>query len=467
MTSELPFIFRLPLRHAGRAWRWSIWTSLILLALFLLVRPLQAVEERFPPPEFRSGYVIPQQPAAMPRADFLQWLDVAILFAALLTAAWIVHRRRSRLLMLALTCFSILYFGFYRQGCVCAVGSLQNVALGLFDPAYRLPWTIALFFALPLLFALFAGRVFCAGVCPLGALQDAVLFRPLQVPPWLETSLGLLAHLYLGLGVLLAATGSEFVICAYDPFIGFYHRGGTVTMLLLGAGFLLASMFIGRMYCRFLCPYGVLLRLISPWSQWKVHISPTACIDCRLCETACPFGALARPARPAAHEPSNPSRQIVRRLLAASLGILLLAGLGAWSGWHLRGVLGPLDRTIRLARLVAQQDAHPDAPVTTLPEEVQAWRDLGESPDALYHRAAAIERKLGIGGSLLGLWMALAIGGRFLRWTLPRGQKSYDADAAGCVACARCFAHCPVERERRGDIAPPALQPAPPQEVPA
>ena len=46
------------------------------------------------------------------------------------------------------------------------------------------------FFLLPLIFALFAGRVFCAAVCPLGAAQDIVLLRPIKVPNWLAHCLG-------------------------------------------------------------------------------------------------------------------------------------------------------------------------------------------------------------------------------------------------------------------------------------
>ena len=37
-------------------------------------------------------------------------------------------------------------------------------------------------FALPLVFTLFFGRSFCASVCPLGAVQELVAVRPVQVP---------------------------------------------------------------------------------------------------------------------------------------------------------------------------------------------------------------------------------------------------------------------------------------------
>ena len=34
-------------------------------------------------------------------------------------------------------------------------------------------------------------------------------------------------------------------------------------LLLLGGAFVVIGMFVGRPYCRFLCPYGALLKLAS------------------------------------------------------------------------------------------------------------------------------------------------------------------------------------------------------------
>ena len=116
----------------------------------------------------------------------LQYLDVAVLGASLALGSWLVYKRRSRKGLMALSIFSVLYFGFWRKGCVCSIGSLQNVALALCDRGYAVPVGVLAFFVLPLAFALFAGRTFCAGVCPHGALQDLVLLKPVKVPVGLE-----------------------------------------------------------------------------------------------------------------------------------------------------------------------------------------------------------------------------------------------------------------------------------------
>ncbi|UCD52612.1 MAG: 4Fe-4S binding protein, partial [Phycisphaerales bacterium] len=251
--------------------------------------------ERFPPPEFETDYVRPTTVTPHPRQDVWEYIDTAVFVAALGLATYLVLRKRCRTGIFLLMLFSLVYFGFFRKGCICSIGAIQNVALTAFDPTYAIPLTALIFFGLPLVVTLFFGRAFCGAVCPLGAIQDVVFISPVKVPRWLESGLRLLVYLYLGAGVLFAATGCMFIICRYDPFVGFFRLGANWNLLVFGACLLLIGLFVGRPYCRFLCPYGVVLRQLSRLSKWRVTITPTDCIQCRLCEDACPFGAIRRP----------------------------------------------------------------------------------------------------------------------------------------------------------------------------
>lgn len=288
----------------GNRWR-TRWALPALLALGLLSAiapaPAQSIQYERPvetaPQEdtIGGGYRTPPVQKPLPRHYWLQVLDVGLLAVALATSAWIVLKRRNRRWLVGLTISSLAYFGFYREGCICPIGSIQNVAVALTDPKYSIPIVVTAIFFLPLLVAVFFGRAFCGGVCPLGAIQELVLVRPVEVPRRLDQILGLLKYVYLGLAIFFAlkpGIARDFLICRFDPFVGLFRRTGSPQMLLLGGGFLLAGMFVGRPYCRYLCPYGGLLAWCSRLSRRGVTITPDRELDCGLCRDACPYGAI-------------------------------------------------------------------------------------------------------------------------------------------------------------------------------
>ena len=153
---------------------------LLLILILVTAGTLLEAQQRFPKPEFDSGYVQPDPTTPEPRSVALEYFDVIVLFVVLSLASWLAVRKRSRKGLLWLSVFSLIYFGFYRDGCICSIGAIQNVALSIFDKAYTISLAALLFFLLPLLFALFFGRVFCASACPLEgtALSRGMWERP-------------------------------------------------------------------------------------------------------------------------------------------------------------------------------------------------------------------------------------------------------------------------------------------------
>ncbi len=58
-----------------------------------------------------------------------EYMDVTVLIGALLVTAWMALKKRSRQGITWVSAFSLAYFGFYRQGCICAIGSVQNMSM--------------------------------------------------------------------------------------------------------------------------------------------------------------------------------------------------------------------------------------------------------------------------------------------------------------------------------------------------
>ncbi|MFW5866279.1 MAG: 4Fe-4S binding protein [Armatimonadota bacterium] len=417
--------------------------GLLIFVVIAVLTPVLALAQAFPPPEFSFDYRFPEVRTPDPRESVFEWIDVAVLAATLGMAAWLALRVKKRAYIFLLVIFALLYFGFYREGCVCAIGAIQNVALALGPAEYTLPVTVGLFFLLPLLFALVFGRVFCAAVCPLGAVQEMMLIKPLRVPEWLERPLGIIPFVYLGVAALFAWTDTGFLICRYDPYVAFFRLGGLTHMLIAGGLLLAIGVFIGRPYCRYLCPLAALFRVTAPLSAWHVRLGGDECINCHLCANACPYNAI-RP--PTAQDRSRPASTGRWTLGAIILAFPLLIAGSAWAGYLGSDYLAGMNQTVQTAARVFAEE---QGIVEGTTEESQAFYELGEPAGGLYREAAEVKRRFGTGSAVLGGFIGLILAWQLVAVSLRRTREHYDIDPARCVSCGRCYASCPIETARR------------------
>jgi len=351
-----------------------------------------------------------------------------------------VLKKRSRQGLLWISLFSLGYFGFFREGCICAIGSIQNTSLALFNDDYAIPVSALLFFIIPLIFALLFGRVFCAGVCPLGAIQELTGFKQIRVHRNIESVLATIPFVYLGLAVLFASTGSEFLICRFDPFVGIFRRDAPYTMIIFGSLLLVVGIFINRPYCRYLCPYGVLQNVFSRFSLNHVTISPAECRICRLCESGCPYDAILQ-SDPPNTEPEKPQK-LWKGSLIYSLMIPVLGAAFAVILYNLAPSLSVMNPNVRLAREIRLENQQG---IQAVSKRAVAFYESGKTENELFEEEQQIIRRFSKGAPWVGIFLGLSLGIGFFRLTVRNVRVEYVPDRGRCYSCAKCFKFCPVK----------------------
>lgn len=154
-----------------------------------------------------------------------------------------------------------------------------------------------------LLSALLLRRAFCGWICPLGAMQElfGAIGRRLKWRRRLTENAadrhGRLLK-YLVLVLILAATWKtgELVFRPFDPWAAYAHlSAGWASVrdeFLVGFVVLvvtvLGSVLLERSWCRYLCPLGGFLGLVSRAGATCVAREESTCIHCGRCDRACP-----------------------------------------------------------------------------------------------------------------------------------------------------------------------------------
>ena len=415
-------------------------------------------EARFPKPDFTSGYQYPEITHGVPMEQLWNVVDVVLLVAMMSGVVWAAYRRRSRAVIYSTSIISVLYFGFFRSGCVCSIGSIQNVTLALTDPSYHLPWYVILIFLLPIVFTLLFGRVFCAGVCPLGALQELINVRNLRISKAVAATLGIIPWVYLAFTILYAATRSQFLICRFDPFVGIFRLGGDLGIIVFGIALLVMSVFVGRPFCQYLCPYGAVLSIFASLSWKKLGITEKTCINCGLCIRSCPVDAIRTPQTSRMKEARMTG---VKRIIVFAILLPLFTIAGAFLVGKNSDALSKAHKSVYLYEQISEvrgerlegsgQDTLNSTPSTLNSLEVETFNAQGRSIEELKAEVDIIKHQYSIYSYLAGALIGFVIGFKLLKLSLKRSRNTYEIDSARCTMCGKCFEYCP-QREKESKV---------------
>ncbi|MBA2841216.1 ferredoxin-type protein NapH [Methanococcus maripaludis] len=183
------------------------------------------------------------------------------------------------------------YFLVNNSFCLCIVGFVQRILL-TFNLSEITPQLIG-FSAVSVVF----GRLFCGFICPFGIIFEWTYKLKMKinnskilpkVDPKIHNKLIYLKYILLIIGLYLTFKYATYVICGVCPIGSFAGLNGTVISFILLGLFIILGYFIPMFFCRYFCPIGALLGLLSVKPVFKIK-SNDKCNTCRLCEKKCPM----------------------------------------------------------------------------------------------------------------------------------------------------------------------------------
>lgn len=223
--------------------------------------------------------------------------DIAA-FTGLLVLCLISFFKKSDALKIATLVYTLVFLGFLRSQLYSVVNIFGLITMNL--PIFSNAIFTYMFWAATLGTTVIWGRLYCGRVCAYGAftqLMDLVVPKKLRytVPVKIEQKaayikFGLLAFVL----VYYFITKDVYIYRYTEPFWMFSRQGSVLMWSLLGV-LLVATIFVRNLYCRFLCPVGAFLAVISQVTTIFRIKRWAECKTCKICEKTCEWGAIRGP----------------------------------------------------------------------------------------------------------------------------------------------------------------------------
>jgi polyferredoxin len=192
---------------------------------------------------------------------------------------------------------AVAYMGFIKSRLVSVVDIFGLVDRSLPIIKYNLAWYLVSIFVV--VTTVLWGRLYCGRICAFGALtqlMDAVVPKRLRVeiPRRIEQRAAWIKYCLLAAVVAYFIATKDMSVYRYVEPFWMFGLFGTTPMWIGLAALLLATVFVRNLYCRFLCPVGALLGLISSLTVFRIK-RWSECRTCRICEKTCQWGAIRGP----------------------------------------------------------------------------------------------------------------------------------------------------------------------------
>ena len=225
-----------------------------------------------------------------------QALDLT-LFSAFATLAMIGFFRKSEVLKWITMGAAVVYLGFLRSQLITIVNIFGLTHWNL--PVFRHNMTWYLFAVFTLVTTILWGRIYCGRVCAFGSmtqLLDKIVPARLRydVPKRIEQRANYIKYAVLVGVVAYFLVTKDILIYRYVEPFWMFSRKATIGMWIGLSVLLAATIFVRNLYCRFLCPVGAFLGLLSNLTVFRIK-RWSECNSCKICEKTCEWGAIRGP----------------------------------------------------------------------------------------------------------------------------------------------------------------------------
>jgi len=225
-----------------------------------------------------------------------QALDLT-LFTAFATLAMIGFFRKSEVLKWITMGAAVVYLGFLRSQLITIVNIFGLTQWNL--PVFRHNMTWYLFAVFTLVTTILWGRIYCGRVCAFGSmtqLLDRIVPSRLRydLPKRIEQRANYIKYAVLVGVVAYFLVTKDILIYRYVEPFWMFSRQATIGMWIGLSVLLAATIFVRNLYCRFLCPVGAFLGLLSNLTVFRIK-RWSECNSCKICEKTCEWGAIRGP----------------------------------------------------------------------------------------------------------------------------------------------------------------------------
>jgi polyferredoxin len=219
------------------------------------------------------------------------------MFAAFATLALVGFFRKSERLKWITMGIAVVYLGFARSQLLTIVNIFGLTQWNL--PVFRHNMTWYLFAVFAIVSTILWGRLYCGRICAFGAmtqLLDKIVPARLrfEVPRRIDQRAAYIKYGLLGATVLYFLVTKDISIYRYVEPFWMFSLQATTPMWLGLAVLLIATIFVRNLYCRFLCPVGAFLGLLSNLTVFRIK-RWSECNTCKICEKTCEWGAIRGP----------------------------------------------------------------------------------------------------------------------------------------------------------------------------